>query len=239
MPSAEPTGELRVIPIRGIGEVLAGDDVGVIIVAGAAAQDTPVEPGDVVVVASKIVSKAEGRLVEVESREAAREVVRREARRIVRETPVHLIAETKHGFVCANAGVDMSNVDAGYAALLPRDSDASAARIRATLEGATGGPVAVIVSDTFGRAWRVGHMNVAIGSSGLAPLRDYKGQIDPAGHELAVTEIAQIDELASATELVMRKLTGVPVAIVRGYVWEPGDGGATDLVRPPSMDLFR
>lgn len=231
--------ELRIIPVHGIGEVAAGDDVGAIVADAAAAQEIPVAPGDVVVIAQKIVSKAEGRIVAAATPDEARAVARREARRIVRETPKHLIVETAHGFVCANAGVDSSNVPDGVVSLLPRDPDASAARIRVTLENRCGSPIGVIVSDTFGRAWRVGQTNVAIGSSGPAPMRDHRGQRDPAGRELAVTEIAHTDELAAAAELVMGKLDRVPAAIVRGYPWEPAPGGAADLVRPPGQDLFR
>jgi coenzyme F420-0:L-glutamate ligase/coenzyme F420-1:gamma-L-glutamate ligase len=226
--------EIRVIAVDGLPEVAAGADIGVLI-AGAAA----VEPGDVVVIAQKIVSKAEGRIVPAETRDDARAAAKREARRIVRETPDHLIVETHHGFVCANAGVDMSNVEAGTAALLPKDPDSSAARIRRTLEETFGAPIGVIVSDTFGRAWRIGHTNVAIGSSGLLALRTYEGQADPAGREILVTQIAHLDELASAAELVMDKLARVPVAIVRGYAWEPGTGSVRDIVRPTAMDLFR
>lgn len=234
-----PSAEIRVLAVDGLPEVEAGADLGEMIASGAERAGVPVEPGDVVVVAQKIVSKAEGRLVAAQTREEVREVVRREARRIVRETPAHLIVETRHGLVCANAGVDSSNVASGYVALLPRDPDASAARIRAGLEERVGPPVAVIVSDTFGRAWRIGQTNVAIGSSGIAALRDHRGEVDPHGHELAVTEIAHIDELAAAAELVMGKLDRVPVAIVRGYRFGVGSGSARDLVRPPGQDLFR
>ena len=202
-------------------------------------QGDAIEPFDVVVVAQKIVSKAEGRIIAADTRDDARAAAKREAKRIVRETAEHLIVETRHGLVCANAGVDMSNVAAGTAALLPKDPDASAARIRATLEARCGEPIAVIVSDTFGRAWRIGHANVAIGSSGMAAVRRYDGQVDPAGREIVITEIAHIDELASAAELVMDKLARIPVAVVRNYAWTPGPGSARDLVRPPSQDLFR
>ncbi len=226
--------DVRLIAVTGLPEVVAGADIGALI-----ADAAPIEPGDIVVIAQKIVSKAEGRIVPAETRDDARAAARREARRIVRDTPEHLIVETRHGFVCANAGVDMSNVDAGTAALLPKDPDASAARIRATLEGRFGTPIGVIVSDTFGRPWRVGQTNVAIGASGLRAVRSYEGKTDPAGRELVVTQIAHIDELASAAELVMAKLDRVPVAIVRGYAWEPGEGSVRDIVRPTSMDLFR
>lgn len=226
--------ELRVIAVGGLPEVGAGADIGAMI-----ADATSVEPGDVVVIAQKIVSKAEGRIVPATTREDARAIAKREAKRIVRETEQHLIVETQHGFVCANAGVDMSNVLEGTAALLPKNPDASADRIRRTLEERCGTPIAVIVSDTFGRAWRIGHANVAIGSSGIASLRTYEGRVDPAGRELVVTQIAQTDELAAAAELVMDKLDRVPVAIVRGYRWTPADGNARELVRPPEQDLFR
>ena len=225
--------EIRVIPVGGFPEIEAGVDIGAMI-----ADTGAVQTGDVVVIAQKIVSKAEGRMVPATTREDARAAARREAKRVVRETENHLIVETHHGFVCANAGVDMSNVPDGTVALLPKDSDRSAERIRATLEERIGAPIAVIVSDTFGRAWRIGHSNVAIGSSGIRALRTYEGQSDPAGHELVVTQIAQIDELAAAAELVMDKLDRIPVAVVRGYMFT-GDGTAQELVRPPEMDLFR
>ena len=212
----------------------AGADIGALI-AGTA----QVEVRDIVVVAHKIVSKAEGRIVAADTRDDAHAAAKREARRIVRETQDHLIVETHHGFVCANAGVDMSNVAAGTAALLPKDPDSSAARIRRTLEDSCGAPIGVIVSDTFGRAWRIGQTNVAIGASGLEALRSYEGMIDPVGRELRVTKIAHLDELASAAELVMAKLDRVPVAIVRGYAWEPADGSVQETIRPTELDLFR
>jgi len=231
--------ELRVIGVSGIGEVEAGADLALIVVGAAASQGTPLQPGDIVVVAQKIVSKAEGRLVPAESREQVREVVRREARRVVRETPELIIVETRHGLVCANAGVDSSNVPHGTVALLPKDPDASAERIREGLEESSGPPIAVIVSDTFGRAWRTGQTNVAIGAAGMTAVRDHRGQTDPQGRVLGVTQIAHLDEIASAAELVMGKLDRVPAAIVRGYPWEPAPGRAADLVRPSSEDLFR
>ena len=232
-------GDLRIIPVGGMGEIEPGADIGELVADAAAEQGTPIEPDDVVVIAQKIVSKAEGRIVAAESREEARAAALREARRVVRETADHLIVETHDGLVCANAGVDMSNVAEGTASLLPKDANSSAARIRATIELRCGAPVAVIVSDTFGRAWRIGHTNVAIGSAGLDALRTYEGQTDPAGRELLITQIAHLDELASAAELVMDKLERIPATIVRGYAWEPGEGTARDLVRPVGEDLFR
>ena len=226
--------EVRIIPVPGIPEVAAGADVGALI-----ADAFAVEPGDVVVIAQKIVSKAEGRVVKAETREDARDAARREARRVLRDTPSYLIVETHFGLVCANAGVDMSNIDDGYAVLLPKDPDASADRIRRTLEERAAAPIGVIISDSFGRTWRIGQTNVAIGASGIAAVRDYRGQIDPAGRELVVTQIAHLDELASAAELVMGKLDRTPVAIVRGYSWGPSDAGAKELIRPMVDDLFR
>ncbi|MEX0873796.1 MAG: coenzyme F420-0:L-glutamate ligase [Actinomycetota bacterium] len=234
-----PSAEVRIIAIGGMPEVEAGSDIGALVAKAATAQETPLQPHDVVVIAQKIVSKAEGRIVAADTREEARAVAKREAKRIVRETQDHLIVETQQGFVCANAGVDMSNVPAGTVSLLPKDSDVSAERIRMTIESAFGAPIAVIVSDTFGRAWRIGQTNAAIGSSGLSALRTYEGLVDPAGRELVITQIAHLDELASAAELVMNKLDRVPAAIVRGYSWEPSEGSARDLVRPASEDLFR
>lgn len=231
--------EVRIIPVPGIGEVEAGADVGAIVADAAAAAGMPVERSDIVVIAQKIVSKAEGRLVPATTREDARAAARREARRVLRDTPSYLIVETHFGLVCANAGVDMSNTPNGYAALLPKDPDASSQRIRGTLEERIGPPVAVIISDSFGRTWRIGQTNVAIGAAGIAAVRDYRGDHDPAGRELVATQIAHLDELASAAELVMGKLDRTPVAIVRGYVWEPSEGGARDLLRPTVDDLFR
>ncbi len=232
-------GELRVIPIGGLGEIEAGADIGALVVDAAEAQGTPIAPDDIVVIAQKIVSKAEGRVVAASTKEDGRAAAMREARRVVRSTADHLIVETHDGLVCANAGVDMSNVAEGTASLLPKDADASAARIRATIEQRCGAPVAVVVSDTFGRAWRIGHTNVAIGSAGLDALRTYEGRTDPAGRELLITQIAHIDELAAAAELVMDKLDRIPATIVRGYTWTPGMGTARDLVRPVAEDLFR
>jgi coenzyme F420-0:L-glutamate ligase/coenzyme F420-1:gamma-L-glutamate ligase len=250
--------EIRVIPVRGVGEVRPGDDVAAIVVAAFEAQGQRFETGDVLVVTQKIVSKAEGQIVElttVTPSEQALELARingRDARQIevaLRETAKVvrldmqrgiLISETRHGFVCANAGVDGSNLDlATEVSMLPVDSDVSADGIRAGVRERTGAEVAVIISDTFGRAWRQGQTNVAIGISGMLPVRDYRGQTDSAGLVLVVTEIAVADELASAAELVTGKLDRVPAAVIRGYPFLPGEGRATDLVRAAEFDLFR
>jgi coenzyme F420-0:L-glutamate ligase / coenzyme F420-1:gamma-L-glutamate ligase len=242
--------ELRVIPVAGMPEVGEGDDLGALIVARAALED-----GDVVVVAQKVVSKAEGRVVRLDelepSREAERiaadgdgdphhvEAILREAERIVRRRGSFVIAETRHGFVCASAGVDTSNApESGMLVLLPLDPDASAARLRERLRGLTGRTVGVLVTDSFGRAWRQGTTDVAIGAAGISVLLDLHGRSDRAGYELKGTTIAVADEIAGAAELVMGKTDGVPVAIARGLDLE-GDGRARDLVMPPERDLIR
>jgi coenzyme F420-0:L-glutamate ligase/coenzyme F420-1:gamma-L-glutamate ligase len=243
-----PRGELRVIPVRGLPEVREGDDVAALLAAAA-----QLEGGDVVVVAHKVVSKAEGRVVrldDVEPSARARdlaagedprrlEVILGESLRLVRTRPPLVIAETRHGFVCASAGVDASNApEPGSVVLLPEDPDASAARLRDRLAELTGADVAVIVSDSFGRAWRQGTTDVAIGCAGLQPLLDLHGQRDPTGYELHATVIAVADELAAAAELVKGKLDGVPAAVVRGFEHR-GEGTARELVLPPERDLFR
>ena len=227
-----------------------GDDLAALIAAAAKLAD-----GDIVVVAHKVVSKAEGRVVrlaEVEASAQARhlaadedprrlEVILRESARVVRTRPPLVIAETRHGFVCASAGVDSSNApEAGTLVLLPVDPDASAARLRARLRELTGAEIAVIVSDSFGRAWRQGTTDVAIGCDGVEPLLDLHGQRDATGYELHATVIAVADELAGAAELVRGKLNRVPAAVVRGFGFEPsGEGTARELVIPPDRDLFR
>jgi coenzyme F420-0:L-glutamate ligase/coenzyme F420-1:gamma-L-glutamate ligase len=202
------------------------------------------EDGDVVVVTQKVVSKAEGRMVAVDhgDRQARSAVVEAEAVRVLRRRGDLVISETRAGFVCANSGVDLSNVPDGYAALLPVDADRSARRIRDGLRAQTGVEVAVIVSDTFGRPWRRGLTDVAIGCAGIAAIVDLRGTTDAQGRELQVTEVAVVDELASAAELVMGKATGTCAAIVRGVdpSWlRDGASVRTDIVRPPSEDLFR
>jgi coenzyme F420-0:L-glutamate ligase / coenzyme F420-1:gamma-L-glutamate ligase len=240
--------ELRVIPVEGIPEVREGDDLAALLAAAAAFED-----GDVLVVAQKVVSKAEGRVVSldgVEPSEAARElaggedprrleVILRESARIVRSRPPLVIVETRHGFVCASAGVDASNAAGrGTLVLLPLDPDASASSIRLGLLERTGCAVGVVVSDSFGRAWRQGTTDVAIGVAGIRPLLDLRGVRDATGYELHATTIAVADEIAGAAELVMGKTSGVPAAIVRGLDLA-GEGSAHELVMPPERDLFR
>lgn len=233
---------LTILPITGIGEIRRGDEIADAAIAAAAAQGTPIEDGDCLVVTQKIVSKAEGRIVALDpgDPDAKRRLVEAESTRIVRRRGDLVIAETAHGFVCANAGVDLSNVDAGQAALLPADPDRSAKHVRDAIRARAGAEVAVIVSDTFGRAWRRGLTDVAIGVSGILAILDLRETPDALGRELQVTEVAIADEIASAAELVMGKAAGVPIAIVRGL--DPdwfGTGSYRDLVRPPAEDLFR
>ena len=248
--------QLQVIGLVGLPEVRPGDDLPSLIIEAARKQGARLQDGDVLVVTQKVVSKAEGRLVDLRdvqpsarAREVAKatgrdprlvEVILRESRRIVRQAGQVLITETKHGFVCANAGVDASNVGGGdLVALLPEDPDRSAEAIRRAIEERAGVSVAVIVSDTFGRPWREGHTNVAVGVAGMSPVRDYVGQRDPFGFELRVSTMAVADELAAAAEPVMGKLSRIPVVIVRGFAFEPGAGSAQELIRPPERDLFR
>ena len=231
-------GSLTVAGVTGISEVHPGDDLAALIADAADLRDR-----DVVVVTQKIVSKAEGRLVAVahDDTEGRRRLVESESVRILRRRGELIIAETPHGFVCANAGVDFSNVPEGRAALLPRDPDRSARRIRDGIRAACGKVVGVVVSDTFGRPWRRGLTDVAIGCAGVLAVLDLRGSRDAAGRELQVTEVAIVDELAAAAELVMGKDRGVPAAVVRGApaAWF-GDGRVgRDLLRPAADDLFR
>ena len=230
------TGRIEVLAVAGLPEVRPGDDLAALI-AGA----VDLVNGDVVVVTQKVVSKAEDRLVDIDPEVGHRPLVERESVRILRRRGDLVIAETEHGFVCANAGVDLSNVEAGQAALLPVDSDRSARRIRDALAHLFSVDVAVVVSDTFGRPWRRGVTDVAIGCAGLRPVVDLRGTTDALGRELQVTEVAVVDEIAAAAELVMGKAAGVPVAVVRGIdpAWF-GDGSVVDdVVRSPDEDLFR
>jgi coenzyme F420-0:L-glutamate ligase/coenzyme F420-1:gamma-L-glutamate ligase len=233
---------LTLIPVHGIPEVRPDDVLAPLIADAADAQGTPLLEGDCLVVTQKIVSKAEGRLVplDADDRAGRRALVERESVRILRRRGDLIISETRHGFVCANAGIDLSNVDAGWAALLPVDSDRSARRIRDALRATRHVDVAVVISDTFGRPWRQGLTDVAIGVAGLAAVVDLRGTDDALGRELQVTEVAVADEVAAAAELVMGKSAAVPVAIVRGLDrdWFR-ESSARELVRPPAEDLFR
>ena len=244
---------IEVLGVEGLPEVRPGDDLNRMI-SGAVARD--LRPRDVLVVTHKIVSKAEGRLVDLRTIEPSTlakgyatrygkdprqiEVVFRESRRIVRMDRGIIISETHHGFVCANAGVDASNVpDDDTVCLLPVDPDASARRLRDALADDPGVEVAVVISDSFGRTWRHGITDVAIGVAGMDPVADYRGQRDPHGFPMEASVLAIADELAAAAELVMGKTEGIPLAIVRGYSYSPVSGSARELLMPPERDMFR
>jgi coenzyme F420-0:L-glutamate ligase / coenzyme F420-1:gamma-L-glutamate ligase len=233
---------LSIVPVDGIPEIHPDDEVATLIVDAARAQGTPLTDGDCLVVTQKVMSKAEDRLVRLDpdDRDARRALIESESVRILRRRGDLIISETRHGFVCANAGIDLSNVETGWAALLPVDADRSARHLRDAVRAHAGVDVAVIVSDTFGRAWRLGLTDVAIGIAGLAGVVDLRGEADALGRELQVTEVAVADEIAGAAELVMGKSRGVPAAIVRGLdaAWRR-DGSARELIRAPGDDLFR
>jgi coenzyme F420-0:L-glutamate ligase/coenzyme F420-1:gamma-L-glutamate ligase len=255
--------ELRIIPIKGIGEISARSDLGSIIYGAIRAQQVALEQGDILVVTQKIVSKAEGRLIhldEVQPSEFARmtaqqgqkdahhvEVVLRESKRIVRMDHGVLISETHHGFICANAGVDESNVGGERVlAMLPLDSDRSARALRervlhlARQEAASSvSDIAVIITDTWGRPWRNAQVNMAIGVAGMEAIVDYRGQDDPYGYTLQASTIAVADELAAAAELVMGKTDRIPVALIRGYSYIPAEGSGQALIRDSATDMFR
>jgi coenzyme F420-0:L-glutamate ligase / coenzyme F420-1:gamma-L-glutamate ligase len=243
MSTVPAPGELRVFPLRTIPEVSPGDDLAALIAEAAEREGEPLAERDVLVVTQKVVSKAEGKLVPVDPDDplSHKPLVEAESVRILRRRGELIVSETRHGFVCANAGIDLSNVEHGYAALLPDDSDRSARRIRDGLRHRFGVEVGVIVSDTFGRPWRRGLTDVAIGSAGLRAVLDLRGTTDTQGRVLQVTEVCIADELACAAELVMGKASGVAVGVVRGC--DPGwfgEGSVADqIVRSPAEDLFR
>lgn len=252
--------ELRIVPIAGIGEITPGANLGSLLYAALQAQKLDLQPGDILIVTQKIVSKAEGRIVklaEVQPSPFARfvaaqnnkdaqhiEVVLQESQRIVRMDHGVLIAETKHGFICANAGVDESNVNGERElTLLPNDPDHSASELRTCLQQLAGKgsdlDIAIIISDTWGRPWRNGQVNMAIGVAGMESIVDYRGQHDPYGYELQVSAIAVADELAAAAELVMGKIDRIPAALIRGYSYISSEGDAKSLLRDSATDMFR
>lgn len=250
-----PPPRYEVIGIEGIPEIRPGDPIARLIVEAAGRQGTPLASGDLLVIGQKIVSKAEGRIVPLASvapspaavsiaaelgRDARLvEVILRESRRVVRMDRGILITETHHGWICANAGVDQSNVDPDCVALLPEDPDRSARLLREAVRKLTGAEVSVLIADTFGRPWREGLTNVAVGLSGFAPIKSYLGERDRAGRPLQATILALADELAGAAEPVMGKLDGIPAALVRGLALTPSEEGSKPLRRDPARDLFR
>jgi coenzyme F420-0:L-glutamate ligase / coenzyme F420-1:gamma-L-glutamate ligase len=254
-PAIVSTGEIRAIPVLGIQEVIPGTSIAQVVVEALALGGLRLREGDILVVKHKIVSKAEGRMVELASVKPSAKAIRlakrnhtdarlvelamREAKRILREKHV-LITETRHGLVCANSGVDVSNVDGGKTVvLLPDDPDKSAARIHRELRKRTGIYIPVILADSFGRAWREGLTEAAIGAAGMRVIQDYRGKRDPYGYQMHATEEAVADELACLAGLVCGKDSRVPACIIRGYSYRRGGGNARQLVRPATRDLFR
>jgi len=229
---------LQIKGVQGIPEIQLGDDLAGMIVTAITGNDWELRDRDIVVVTHKVVSKQEGRIVEIPDESTYRALVEDEATEIIRRRGDLVIARTRHGFICANAAVDRSNVAEGYALLLPIDPDRSAHRLRTLIERATDTSIGVVITDTFGRPWRRGLVDVAIGISGLPAIVDLRGTTDAHGNELNVTEVAVVDEIAAAADLVMGKATQIPVAVVRGLDLE-GSGRAKDLVRPADEDLFR
>jgi coenzyme F420-0:L-glutamate ligase / coenzyme F420-1:gamma-L-glutamate ligase len=234
---------LSIIPIGGLPEIRPGDDLAQMIIDACLAEPSGLVQHDVLVVSQKVVSKAEGRLVKVDPDDplAHKPLVLEESARVLRRRGDLIISETRHGFVCANAGIDRSNVEPDVAALLPEDSDRSARRLRDAIKGRVGVDVAVIVADTFGRPWRRGLTDIAIGSAGIMPILDLRGTTDAVGRELHVTEVCLVDELAGAAELVRGKATGIAVALIRGVddTWFAEGSVVGEVVRHPSEDLFR
>lgn len=247
--------EFRVIGVTGIPLVQKDDDVAQQIFDAAAAQGTPIEDGDIIVITQRIISKAEGRVVPLDDFEPSAfaldyadrmekdprlvEAVLRESTRVIRQVGGVLITETRHGFKCANAGIDGSNVGGeDLVSLLPVDPDASCEGVRVAARERLGVEVAVVMTDTFGRPWRHGQTNIAIGIAGMLPMRDYVGTIDMDGEELRVTLICVADEVAGASEMVMGKVDAIPAAIVRGYDYERGEGRSDEIVREMELDLF-
>jgi len=246
---------MEIIPIHLTGDVNANSNIANLILASIKNEGQQLSNNDVLVVAHKIISKSEGKMIDLTSVRPSKrainiakkhgkdsritETILRESKRIVKMKRGIIITETKHGFVCANAGVDKSNVHGDFVALLPENPDRSAERIRQTIRRQTGKNVAVIISDTFGRPFREGQVNVAIGVSGMKPIKDYRGSNDMFGNKLRVSEIAVADEIASAAELVMGKTNHVPIAIIRGLAYENKKGSAKELIRDRNYDLFR
>jgi coenzyme F420-0:L-glutamate ligase/coenzyme F420-1:gamma-L-glutamate ligase len=246
---------IELIGLEDIGEARRGDSIGALIAQACARQSVGLTSADILVVAHKIVSKAEGRIVRLDdvkpsarALEIARElnkdarqveVILRESRRVIRKGGTALIVETHHGFICANAGVDASNVGLGQVALLPRDPDASAKKIREEIKQRLGVAPGIIISDSFGRAWRLGTVDVAVGVAGLNPIKDERGTPDSYGYELRAAVAAVADEMAAAAELVMGKMGQIPVVLIRGYEGKGEDGSARELLRPEAEDLFR
>ena len=226
--------KIEIIPVTGLPEFKSNDDLVEIL---SNTLNNPLTENDILVITQKIISKIENRTVNLQDKDFS-EVLKDEATQIIRKRGETIIARTKHGFICANAGIDKSNIEQGYALLLPEDPDKTAYKIRKQIFARNSINVAVIISDTFGRAWRKGQTNVAIGCSGIEPMVSYIGTTDSFGNDLMATEIAIVDELASASELVMNKIDEIPIAIVRGYSYENSDKGIKEIIRADDEDFF-
>ena len=226
--------KIEIIPVTGLPEFKSNDDLVEIL---SNTLSNPVMENDILVITQKIISKIENRTVNLQDKDFS-EVLKDEATQIIRKRGETIIARTKHGFICANAGIDKSNIEQGYALLLPEDPDKTAYKIRKQIFVRNSINVAVIISDTFGRAWRKGQTNVAIGCSGIEPMVSYIGTTDSFGNDLMATEIAIVDELASASELVMNKIDEIPIAIIRGYSYENSDKGIKEIIRDDDEDFF-
>lgn len=226
--------KIEIIPVTGLPEFKSNDDLVEIL---SNTLSNPVMENDILVITQKIISKIENRTVNLQDKDFS-EVLKDEATQIIRKRGETIIARTKHGFICANAGIDKSNIEQGYALLLPEDPDKTAYKIRKQIFARNSINVAVIISDTFGRAWRKGQTNVAIGCSGIEPMVSYIGTTDSFGNDLMATEIAIVDELASASELVMNKIDEIPIAIIRGYSYENSDKGIKEIIRADDEDFF-
>ena len=226
--------KIEIIPVTGLPEFKSNDDLVEIL---SNTLNDPLMENDILIITQKIISKIENRTVNLQEKDFS-EVLKDEATQIIRKRGETVIARTKHGFICANAGIDKSNIEQGYALLLPEDPDKTAYKIRKQIFVRNSINVAVIISDTFGRAWRKGQTNVAIGCSGIEPMVSYIGTIDSFGNDLMATEIAIVDELASASELVMNKIDEIPIAIIRGYSYENSDKGIKEIIRADDEDFF-
>ena len=229
--------KVSIIPIMNLPEFDTGHEIVEELIKSLEENKITLEDNDVIVITQKIISKVEGRKIDI-NKEDIEEVIKSESLQIIRKRGETVIAKTKHGFICANAGIDKSNIEEGSALLLPEDPDKTSRVIRKKIEHKTGKKISVIICDTFGRAWRKGQTNVAIGSSGIEPLESYIGEKDTFNNELFATEIAIVDELAGAAELVMKKSDNIPIVIIRGVKYNISDLGVQELIRDSSEDFF-
>ena len=228
---------VSILPVMNLPEFDTGHEIVDELIGKLEENKIPLEDSDVIVITQKIISKVEGRKIDI-NKEDLEEVIKNESLQIIRKRGETIIAQTKHGFICANAGIDKSNIEEGFALLLPEDPDKTSRDIRKKIEHQTGKKISVIICDTFGRAWRKGQTNVAIGSSGIEPLESYIGEKDTFDNELFATEIAIVDELAGAAELVMKKSDNIPVVIIKGVKYNISDLGVDELIRNPQEDFF-